>query len=561
MNKKIAPVLAAVILIIILAAIGIVSKIAERYTPSKERMDAVEYFGAAKENEVALILQDELVTAKGFLQDGQPYLNYEVVKGYLNKKFYWDVDAQLMVYTTPTDIIHIGVGSRDYTLSGNTVKSDYEIVKTEGGEVYIAAAFVQQYTNMEYELVEEPKRLLITYEWGDQIYADIKSEESVRYQGGIKSPILTDVKPGDQVRVIEALDDWTKVMTADGYIGYVPNKKLGEAYTKTTSREFDQPVYSNIKKDYKINLVWHQTTSQDSNYNLSNDIANMTGVNTISPTWFSISNNDGDITSLASEDYVTNAHAKGMEVWALVDNFSEEISTTTVLASTAARENLSNQLIAAALQYKLDGINIDFEAISEEAGEGYIQFIREMSVKCRNNGIVLSIDDPVPMPFTAHYDRAEQGNVADYVIIMGYDEHYVGSEAGSVASLPFVKAGIEDTLQEVPAEKTINGIPFYTRLWHTDGQGEVTSEAVGMDTADSWITENSLTANWSEDTAQDYAEKEDGAGGKYQIWLENEKSIEEKMKLVEEYNLGGVAAWKLGLERSSIWEVISKYVG
>lgn len=560
MKKKIAPVLAAVVLIVILAAIGIISKVIEKYTPSDEVMKSEEYFGITGEDDLALILQDQLVETKGFVKDGQPYLNYQVVKDYLNKRFYWDAEANLMVYTTPTDIIHIPAGSRDYTVSGNTTSTNYEIVKVDGSEAYIAAVFVQQYTNMDFTLYEEPDRLVVTYKWGETAYANAKKEESVRYQGGIKSPILVNVKKGDKLQVIEVMDNWTKVLTNGGYIGYIQSKKLDQTYTETTAREFDEPEYTSIRKDYKINLVWHQTTSMDANYNLLYDIANMKGVNTISPTWFSISSNDGDISSLASEDYVTNAQAQGLTVWGLVDNFSEEIDTTKVLSSTASREKLSNQLIAAALQYKLDGINIDFEAIPEEAGEGYIQFIREISVKCRKNGIVLSIDDPVPMAFTAHYDREEQGVVADYVIIMGYDEHYVGSEVGSVASLSFVKTGIEDTLKEVPAEKVINGIPFYTRLWYTDSSGEVSSEAMGMDTADNWATEHGVTVNWSEETSQDYAEVENAEGGKYQIWFENEDSIEEKMKLIKEYNLGGVAAWKLGLERSGIWDVIYKYV-
>jgi spore germination protein YaaH len=286
----------------------------------------------------------------------------------------------------------------------------------------------------------------------------------------------------------------------------------------------------------------------------------MTGVNVISPTWFSISSNDGDISSLASEEYVKTAHDQGLEVWALVDNFNESVDTTQVLSSTSSRGKLVNQLIAAALQYGLDGINIDFESLEEEAGDGYIQFIREISVKCRLNGIVLSVDDPVPMSYTAFYDREEQGIVADYVIIMGYDEHYAGSEeAGSVASLTFEKEGIENTLKEVPAEKIISGVPFYTRIWQTDASGAVTSEAVGMSTAEQWVTDNGLTTNWSQETSQDYAEVETADGSKYQVWLENERSLEEKAKLVKEYDLGGIAAWKLGLEKASVWDVISSY--
>lgn len=560
MKKKAVPVLAAVVLIVIVAVIGIVGRIVEHYTPSDEVMSSQEYFGVSDGKELAIVMQDELIDDKGILDNGTPYLDYQAVKEYLNDRFYWDADANLMVYTTPTDIIDISAGASSYILSGNMQNTGYPIVKVDGTKAYIAAEFVQQYTNMDFALYENPNRLVITYKWGETSYADVKKEENVRYQGGIKSEILTVAEKGTKLMVLEQMDEWSKVRTQEGYIGYVRNKKLNAPYVEVTSREFEEPVYTSIQRDHKIHLVWHQITNMDSNYSLLYDIADMKGVNVISPTWFSIVSNDGEISSLASEDYVTNAHAQGLEVWALVDNFNESVDTKKVLASSASREKLSNQLIAAAVQYNLEGINIDFEAIPEDAGDGYIQFIREISVKCRKNGIVLSVDNPVPMPYNVHYNRKEQGIVADYVIVMGYDEHYVGSEVGTVASLSFERNGIEETLKEVPAQKIISGVPFYSRLWNTDASGNITSEAMGMNRSEQWLTDNGVTANWSEETSQDYAELEAEDGSKYQIWIENEKSLEEKAKLVKEYGLGGIAAWKLGFERSSVWDVLYKYI-
>lgn len=565
MKKKIVPVIAAVVMIAIVALIGIATKVVEKYTPTNERMSVEEYYGITNENEMALILQDQVVEYKGFLSGDIAYIDYEAVKNYLNSRFYWDASANICIYTTPTDIITIPAGKKEYTVSANKQSENYEIVKVDGDKVYLAADFVQKYTNMDYKLEKEPNRMMITYKWGKVTYADLKKSESVRYQGGIKSPILTEVKKNDQVTVLEVMDDWTKVMTKDGYIGYVQNKRLANSREEETSRDFEEPVYTNIVRDHKINLVWHQVTNEDSNAALATDIAGLKGVNVISPTWFSIADNDGNITSLADADYVKTAQANDLEVWALIDNFNEQVDTTKVLSSTASREKITNQLIASAIQNGFEGINVDFESIPEDAADGYIQFIRELSVKCRKNGIVLSIDNPVPKPFTAHYNRKEQGIVADYVIIMGYDEHYVGSEeAGSVASMPFVKAGITDTIAEVPAEKVINGVPFYTRLWkittNKNGSTELSSEAIGMDQADETLASNGVEAAWDEGTMQDYAEFTGGDGNNYKIWLENEKSIEEKAKLVKEYNLGGIAAWKLGFERSSIWDVILKYV-
>ncbi|MDO5423404.1 MAG: glycosyl hydrolase family 18 protein [Eubacteriales bacterium] len=562
MKKKTLSVIAAVLLLIlIVGAIGIISRLVEKYTPTDERVELSEYFGVSAENEMALVLQDQILEEKGILEDGIAYLNYEVVKEYLNTRFYWDANESLMVYTTPTDVIEIAAGEQEYSVSGDRTETSYVIVKVNGGQAYIAADFVQQYTALDYEIYQEPARVVLTYQYGDVTRAELKKKSVVRTLGGIKSPIVTDVAKGDKVTVLEQMEDWTKVVTQDGCIGYIQNKRLGTLYTETLTTDFVEPEYTSIQKDYKINMVWHQVTSQESNYNLLQDIADVKGVNTISPTWFSIISNDGDISSLANPDYVTTAHGQNMEVWALVDNFSTEIDTTTVLSNTSSRKTLINQLVASAIRYDIDGINVDFEAIPEEAGDAYIQFLRELSVKCRKNGLVLSVDDPVPMDFNTHYHRDEQAEVVDYVIIMGYDEHYVGSDAGSVASLPFATAGVQNTLAAgVPAEKIVLGIPFYTRLWQTDSEGNVISNAYGMDTAEYLVSENGATATWDETTGQDYAEFTDGEGYFCQIWLENEASLEEKVKLVQEYGLGGVSAWKLGFERASVWDVLLKYV-
>ena len=521
-------------------------------------MDSAEYYGITGEGQVPVILQDEVAPEQSMLVEGVPYLNYHTVKDSLNSRFYWDSANQLMLYTTPTDVIKIPAGSAEYTVSGEEKSFDQIIVRLEGETPYIEADFVKQYTNMTYETLQEPDRILVTYKWGTIQQAKVKRDEDVRYQGGVKSPILTEVSKGDLVTVLEQLENWTRVATADGYIGYVRNKKLGSVKETTISNEFTEPEYTRIRKDYTINLVWHQISNMDSNYALSTDMESMTGVNTISPTWFSVASKDGTISSLADASYVETAHEKGLEVWGLVDNFNQEVDMKEVLTNTTAREKLTDQLIEAALEYQLDGLNIDFENLGEELGDAYIEFLRELSVQCRKNGLVLSSDNTVPRDFSSYYQRSEQAEVVDYFIIMGYDEHYSGSEPGSVASLSFEKEGIEATIAEgVPADKIISGVPFYTRLWKTDTNGEVSSEAIGMDKADATLEANGVTANWSDETSQDYAEYHDPDGALYQIWLENEASIELKAKLVPEYQLAGIAAWKLGFERSSIWDVIS----
>ena len=565
MKKKAAPVLAIVLLIVIVAGIGFLTRVIKKYTPSSEVMSSQEYFGLDHEGEAAIVVGSEILPYKGKILNEVAYVDYQAVKEVLNDYFYWDSENNTMLYTMPTDVVQIPAGSNSYTADGKTQSLNYNIVLIDGTETYIALDFVKQYTDISYEMFHDPDRIVINNEWGDMTVASIRKAGKVRSLGGIKSPILREVEKNEVVRILEPMEDWTKILTQDGYIGYIRNDRLVKERTETRTSDFVTPEYTNIQKDYKINLVWHQTTSMDANYNIIYDIANVKNVNTISPTWFSIASNDGTLDSLALADYVDTAHSNHMEVWPLVDNFSENIDFATVMNSTSARNKIENQLIAAAIEYSFDGINVDFENISEDAADGYIQFMRELSVMCRKNGIVLSVDVPVPMDFTAHYNRKALGEVCDYLMIMGYDEHYAGSEeAGTVASLSFEEEGIQNTLLEVAAEKVVSGIPFYTRLWCTttneDGTTTVTSEAMGMNQAQQTLENNQVEASWDETTGQNYAQFDGENGELYQIWLEDTESLTRKLELIKNYDLGGVAEWKLGLEDDSVWDLIAKYV-
>lgn len=576
LKKKIISVLATLILLVIVIIIYIVGNIIEKYTPTDKEADLIEYFALSNEDEVALILQDTKAEEKGLIFNDEIYLEYSTVKNYLNSRFYWDPNENVLLYTTPTDVISVSVGSKDYYISKTKNTENYVILKVDGNNAYIALDFVQKYTNIEYEKFGEPNRVHITYEWGNVTYAEVKKEDAIRVKGGIKSLILTNVQEGSKVVVLEQGEDWSKVRSEDAFIGYIKNKNLTNITQEAESRSFEESIYTSISKDYDINLVWHQVTEKAANDRLLTLLADTKGINTISPTWFSLSDNEGNITSLADTTYVQHAHQLGIEVWALIDNFNSDVSTYEVLSYTSKREKLINQLIAAAIEYNLDGINIDFEELKTEEGEHFVQFIRELSIKCRNNGIVLSIDNYVPTAYSALYNRKEQGIVADYVIVMGYDEHFSTSEeSGSVASIGFVRSGIENTLLEVPKEKVINAIPFYTRLWIETPKTEeeiasenestefipytLSSEIYSMANQEKLISANEITPTWDETTGQYYASYEiDGIT--YKIWLEEETSIEEKMKLIDEFELAGVASWKLGLEKQSIWDTIIKYV-
>ena len=544
MNKKYKPVIAVAVLVILVAILGIVTHVVMKYIPSSEKMDLNEYYGEMTDGEIALVIGTEKLEERGLVDGDRVYLPLDVVNTYLNQRYYWDSANQQILYATPSELT---------SASASSEAGDKVWVKDD--KVYLNLTYVQEFTDLDAYITKDPYRIAIQYKFKNVKTVTVKKNTSIRYRGGIKSAILTSVKKGTKLRLIEELENWDQVATDDGYIGYIDKKKVGEAEKTKFERSFKKEQYSYLTMDSKVNMVWHQVTSTDANAYFADATANMTGVNVISPTWFYLTDTSGNIASIASADYVSQAHEKGLQVWGLIDNFTQEVSTTETLSSTAARQNIISQLIQAAQDVGMDGINVDFESLSEDVGTHFLEFLRELSIECHKNNLVLSVDNPVPEDFTSHYDRAEQGRVVDYVIIMGYDEHYVGSEAGSVASLPWVEQGIQDILKEVPAKRVINAIPFYTRLWRTTG-GNVTSEAIGMDQAQQTIADNNVETYWDKTTSQNYG-KYDIDNSTYQIWLEDAQSVAEKVKLVSKYDLAGVSAWKLGFENNGIWQVIS----
>lgn len=560
--KKIIPVLIALFLIIVIAVVGVGSKLIEKYSYSKERADLTAYFDVRGEGDVPVILQDERIEEHARLIDGVCYFDLAMVHQYFNDRFYEDKKEGLLLYTLPDAIVSTVIGTQTVAKGGEESGRDYVIARYEGEQLYVAADYVKEYSNFSYELYTEPYRMQVYTEWNARRTATVLKDTQVRYQGGVKSDVLTDISRGTEVIVLEEMENWSKVKAEGAFIGYVENKRLSEQTTvePTPVTDYTEPVYMSNTRDHKINLAWHVVAGMAGNDTLVPLMQGTKSINVVSPTWFALSDNAGNFTSFASENYVGTAHDMGLEVWGLIDNFSHEgIDTYEVLAGLSTRQHLINGLIDTALQYKLDGINIDFENISLDAGEPFVEFIRELSIPCREHGIVLSVDNYVPMGYTDHYDREEQGVVADYVIIMGYDEHHRGSDtAGSVASIDFVEKGIADTVAQVPAHKVINAIPFYTRIWETKGT-TIDSQAVGIETAKQYLADHGIVTAWDEETCQNYGEYQSG-DSYYQVWMEDEESIRVKLNIMSKYQIAGVAEWQLAFAVDSVWDVIEEYM-
>lgn len=552
---------------LILIAIITISAIVKMFTPSDEVMPLAQYY-QTEEKEVVLILQNQIYEKKGLLIDGKVYIDYDTVVQEFNHRFYWDYHENVLTYTTPEEIIRAEASSSTYSviksMIGTEKEYDYPIAEVFVDKVYLSLDFVQQYSDLNFHYYKDPNRVVINYQWGEYLYTEVTKATQLRFKPDIKSPILLELPVGTSLVYVDTEEapekGFVKVMTEDGVKGYIKKKSTKESSYKTLESTYQEPEYTAQSRKKKINLVFHQVFNQDANAGLEDLIDETKGVNVVSPTWFGIDDVSGTITSLASEKYVNRANARGLEVWALVNDFNKEVSMKELLSYSSRRDTLSNALIEKALEYKLNGINIDFENIPSDAGVDYIQFLRELSVKCRNNGIVLSVDNYVPSPYTEYYDREEQGKVVDYIITMAYDEHHGNSEvAGPVASLGFVSDAVNNILKVVPKEKVIIAIPFYTRLWKEGADGSLSSETYAMSPAAKLIENSGTEATWDDLSGSYYVEFEKD-GDTYKMWQEEDKSIEEKMKVIYDADVAGVAAWKLGLESNSVWNVIIRYL-
>lgn len=557
-KKKAAPVLVVLILIVLVGAAGVGSFLINRYKPGTEYMAGNEYFNLTDENSVALIQNGELLEEQAVLIGGEPYAAYTYVESQLNSCFYWDEETKGILLTTSGGVQTLLPGD---AAVAKTPGGQPAVQQESDGKVYISLDVVKEYTDLDYAYYSDPNRVVIRNEWDGVEQATVQSDTAqVRQKGGIKSLILADVQKGDTLLYLENLDNWCKVMTADGYTGYIQTEDISEPEA-IEARTAKKDSYERITRDHKINLVWHQSTSTESNDAMAEMTAEMTGVNVISPTWFSVTDGTGTISSLASADYVKLTHDAGREVWGLIDNFNEAFDETTDLAYASVRSRIIEQLLAEAASCGMDGINVDFENLKEAGIPHYLQFLRELTSAAHAQNLVVSVDTPVPQAYTMYYQRGEQARFVDYMIVMAYDEHFAGSEeAGSVSSLPFVQQAVEEMTRVMPADQVICGIPFYTRVWTEKfGQSAITSEVLGMDGAKNYVKENQMTETWDASLGQNVATVET-SDARYTIWMEDEQSMEEKLKVIQSADLAGVAEWKLGFECADVWSLISKYI-
>ncbi|MDO4764763.1 MAG: glycosyl hydrolase family 18 protein [Eubacteriales bacterium] len=509
------------------------------------------------------------------------YLPLDFVVEHLSTDLFYDKQEKVLTYTDKRDVVRLKAGEKSYFYNNEPVELQIGMEEINGVP-YLPTALVAKFANFrlsyseKYHVItvdnpQKPQQIGVAGEpLSEEAEKGKKKEAAVTYvyqnipKEGEVAYYYYPVSSGMTFVILEERNDYYKVRTHEGFLGYVKKEWI---------RETEQILESNMIKDTapittksmgkKVNLVWHQVFNMTANNSIRERMQTTKGVNVISPTWFHITDTEGSVSSLADIAYVKWAHQNGYKVWPLFSNSFDKAITHEVLSSTAKREKVIRQILGFVDLYELDGINIDFEEVPKEDGPAFVQFVKEISLFLKQKGVTVSVDMYVPKPWTAHYGRAEIGKYIDYLIIMGYDEHWSTSpKSGSVASIGFVREGVVDTLESLPASKVILGLPFYTRLWQETGEGEevkVKSKAYGMGYGKQLMIDKGAKIEWDEETAQYYGEyKENDVT--YKMWMEDKRSLEQKLNIAQGYRLAGVAGWKLGLESEEAWEAISQYL-
>jgi len=558
MKNKIYIIIVSIIYIVI--SIGItnfaIKFIHNKYSPNT---NIISFFD---EDIINIVIEDELVNEYGqpIIEGKEILLPFDLIKKYIDDTIYYDKDRAKITITSEDKVIRISnndlqafLNMEKYTLDASS--------RYVNGILYVPIMAFKDIFDIDIQLIKDEHVLIIDKLKNYKIVGYINNEQGViRSDMSVYKPIYKMYNPSNiEVIVYSTLGDWTKIRTSEGIIGFVENKYLN------THIEYEKVVID-IRKDIPgeidtIIFAWeafYDQTKGDSN------IVDSSVLNVISPTWFKIADVAGNINSFAETTYVQKAHELGYQVWPLVSNtFSDIEMTSEILRNTDVRDNIIRQIIAFSTIYNIDGISVDLENIYLKDKDVYTQFIRELVTLAHKSNLLVSVAVGIPEgseTYSKCYDHKQLGLIADYIMVMTYDQYYGSSKtAGSQAQVSWVEKNLEKTLELVDSQKLVMGIPLYTRLWEITSKGAHNIRNYSIDGAKQLIEEKNATIKWDDESGQ-YVATYNEKGNTYKMWLEDESSIKEKVALVNKYDLRGVCLWELNWGNDSIWDAINEVI-
>jgi len=504
------------------------------------------------------------------VDQGKVYLSFDFMKETIDESLAWDEKSKTVIITTKDKTLTFVEDQLEAFVNGKPFSVQVPVKEVDGIR-YLPVEPLENIYPFRAKVIDASSVVKIERS-GDAVQLGKvmgEGEHFLRTAPSLKAPYVAELQAGETIEIFSEKEGWYYVQKENGLIGFIDKKQVQITDIKQilhTVEEKEHVPWSPLGG--KINLTWEHVVSK--NPDLAK-IQSMPGLNVISPTWFELSNEAGDISSKADLSYVKWAHEQGYQVWALFSNGFNPDWTTAALSTLQTRQKMIAQLLQYAQMYHLDGINIDFENVYLEDKQNLVQFVRELTPYLHEKDLVVSMDVTIKSTseqWSLFYDRAKLAEVVDYMVVMTYDEHWASSpKAGSVASLPWVEEGLKGVLKEIPASKLLLGVPYYTRLWKEEkdenGQVKVTSKALSMMQAENWIKERGLQPKYDEAAGQMYVEfvDEKVPAVTYKMWLEEKGSMKKRVELVKKYDLAGIASWRRGFEQQVIWEATVDTMG
>ncbi len=552
-NSKLKLIRNVVIVLVALVLIAVIFTFAKNFINKKD------------DGKIAMIINNREVTdrlKKELIIDekGVIYLSKEDIANFFDEYIYVENETNEIITTYGSKVAAISLNQNKITINGAS-KNILSSVMEKDNTYYLPFSDMADIYNVDIEFIQNSNIITVDSLDREQIKYTASKNLSVKTKTSAISRTIDKVKKGQKVIYIDSLDKgWAKVRTENGKIGYVKENKL-------TNKIYVRENLETEKENKKISLVWDYFSEYAKAPNRTGTTIN--GVNVVSPAFFALQQGGTgelfDNVGTAGTDYINWAHSNGYEVWPMVSNNSYKDTTSTILNSYTNRQLLIENIVNMAIKYKLDGINIDFEYMYQADKDKFSRFIIELEPRLKEIGVTLSVDVTAPdgsADWSLCYDRHVIGNTADYIIFMAYDQYGTSSvKAGTTAGYNWVETNINKFVgvqEDVPSNKVILGIPFYTRLWKEDSEGNISSETVNMKAVDIVLPADAERV-WDDTLKQDYVEYEK-EGYKYKMWVEDEKSIQAKLSLMQQYNLGGVAFWEKDREIENIWSSVAEVI-
>lgn len=515
-----------------------------------------------KNKNINLVINNKNVTSnlkkEIIIENDNIYISKQDLGNFFDKYIYEDKENDNIVTTYNNKIATISLEENKMNVNGSN-KNTYAHAENRNGTIYIPITELEDVYGIEIKYIENSKVLTIDSTSKEQKKAIITKDVAVKSSTKFIAKTVDRVKKGSYVIVVSEDKGYAKIRNENGKVGFVKSNKIANTVVVREEMQESKQI------EGKVNLVWDYYSEVATAPDRTG--VTMDGVNVVSPAFFHL-NSKGELTEnvgQAGQEYIEWAHSNGYKVWPMAQNAGNGMINVTsdIMNDYNKRQELINEIVVACVRYKLDGINIDFENMKQEDKNMYSRFIIELTPRLKDMGLVVSVDVTAPdgsETWSMCFDRNVIGDVADYIIFMAYDQYGTSSnKSGTTAGYDWVNVSLNKFLktEEIKSDKIILAIPLYTRLWTEDSSGKVVKQTTVSLKNMYNVIPDGVEKQWDDNLKQYYVEYQDGQYTK-KIWIEDEKSLTEKINLIRNNNLAGVASWEKGMETDNFWTFLKE---